>query len=263
MGDNLARRRRERMQERREEQNSFSKSIKDDFNHQNDPHIGLTTLTAIRRIFAPDSFDSQLSTIPDRKDLPTDISEFLDSLEGKSDMEKIRSIHEFTVNNLTYAYPSGEDETTGPRDMIYGPRVGDCDDFAFFECALLRYAGFEDVAFFGGDIKYQEASSNASLGGEGHAVAVVEVDGERYLLDLNLPGPVHVPAGQNSGIYPIPGTTDGIRLVVEDAYLMIEYGNNRHVSKWRQEEAEANQTIANATPLDQTETPTLETVTPE
>ena len=69
--------------------------------------------------------------------------------------------------------------------------VGDCDDYASLEMALLRYAGFDEdnIAFIGSNISYITTFNESKLD---HATTMVSVDGNIYLLDMNLQEPVTI-----------------------------------------------------------------------
>lgn len=162
-------------------------------------HMGLSPLPA-------HAYSSTLELrrpLPALEDVPEPLSgvlrDFLENLKEMSPVEKLQSIHDFVTNNMSYDETEARKETgmnTNYAEVLSGPLEGDCDNYATLETALLRYAGVDDskISWVGSYTVYEnsegkEENSEAGYGG-GHAVVVVEQDGENYLLDMNMVGPV-------------------------------------------------------------------------
>lgn len=178
-----------------------------------------------------------LQELPKRTELPSFILNFLDEIKDMHDLDKIKAIHNFTLHNVDYIDQSCNDKLN-PKDIFKNEKLyGDCDDFAFYNAALMYYAGIKNVAFIGANVK-DTLSNGYSDNGTGHAVAVTKIDDQIYILDQNYVEPIPVKDGKSmkgtllsdEGSKNEGGITGNIE--IERIKLFVEFGNNKKIYVW-------------------------------
>ena len=126
---------------------------------------------------------------PAVEDLPQSFQNMLKSIGEVEPIDKLNVIHSFVFDYMTYKLQEGSDPKADINDIIKNEGIGDCDDYASLEMALLKYAGFDEekIAFVGVKVSYESfESSSGKKDYEPHAVVVVEVDGKMHLMDSNV-----------------------------------------------------------------------------
>ncbi len=100
------------------------------------------------------------------------------SLDGKSDFEKVRKIHDFVVNHVTYDYDHlGQDydlQYTSYAALLNGTAV--CQGYASLTYRLMLTAGVDCRVITG-------TANNGSGTWENHAWNIVKLNGQYYYLD--------------------------------------------------------------------------------
>ncbi len=233
------------MEENREK-NSFSRQISEEFNTANGERNNATLLAGLARLLAPNSALSEMTGLPDKDELPPHLQDFIENIQDFDDLEKIEAIHSYTLENFEYINPGMNDQTTGARTALLSQEMtGDCDDYAFFEAALMKYAGIKNTAMFGGNIEYQNEDKTL-LDSGGHAVALAKIDGHVYMLDLNIKDPV--PMDKEYSAAPVPLTNEGgrstretlVSIEIKQAMMFIEFGNNKQAYTWTHDDNKTN-----------------------
>ncbi|MGB4058165.1 MAG: transglutaminase-like domain-containing protein [Alphaproteobacteria bacterium] len=152
----------------------------------------------------------QVRDFPDKEDLPQKMQDFLKSIETLSPIEKMKKIHEFALNTMTYQVEGNNDIPGGLGGILGKNGKGDCDDYASLEFALLHYAGFkdEDIEFLTGKMKY--TANGTQVADAAHAVAIITINGQPYLMDMNMKEPVPLnPNGTAKGLTSAEGGQQG------------------------------------------------------
>ncbi len=218
------------------ERNIFAKTVSAEFNTKNGDmeEFGLW-----KKLFSDEYESSGLKDLydyPKKGDLPEHIQSFLHDIEQMDDLEKLQEIHKFTLSNMQYIEQNCYDELTGKGFFKETMMQGDCDDYALFEALLMRYAGMENTALFGGIIEYNDGQGKT--GGGGHAVALTQVDGVLYMLDLNLASPVVMEDGKSVQMNRLSGegsdtpSEQTVYTEVKRAMMFLEFGNNKKIYAW-------------------------------
>ncbi|MCK5283984.1 MAG: transglutaminase domain-containing protein [Alphaproteobacteria bacterium] len=125
--------------------------------------------------------------LPNLKTLHQPIQDFVNSINNNpelSSLDIIARIHTFVINKMSYSYEEAKNETSMSSNynkVLQNYTSGDCDNHATFAIALLRYTDFkpENIAFLA------EAADYGRIKG-GHAVCIVNVDDQFYILDMNM-----------------------------------------------------------------------------
>ncbi|MCK5283985.1 MAG: transglutaminase domain-containing protein [Alphaproteobacteria bacterium] len=131
--------------------------------------------------------------LPDLKNLPPPIQKFVNSINNNPDLsslDKIAIIHNFASKEMDYNHKEAKNETSissNYNEVLQNYKSGDCDNHATLEIALLRYTGFppEDITFLGGYFGYRCPTEEEIE----HAVCIVNVDDQLYILDSNMKNP--------------------------------------------------------------------------
>lgn len=135
-----------------------------------------------------------LQAPPSLSQLPPHYREFIDSIRnteplGEPSYEKMKQIHDFTLENMTYIAQYG-DIPISLKDIIEDGNIGDCDDYASHNMALMRLADFPPESMDMVTAMYDYTDSDgASLGALPHAAVTVGLNGQTYLLDMNMQDP--------------------------------------------------------------------------
>lgn len=225
-------------------------SIRDIFNDKNNPVIFETNIMDNTLEFL--GLDSDLSesnlvtgeTSPAIEDLPQSFQDMIKSIEGADPSDKLSVIHSFTLDYMAYRIENtNDDRYSDISGIIEKNGVGDCDDYASLEMALLRYAGFDEdnIAFIGSNISYITTFNESKTD---HATAMVSMDGNIYLLDMNLKEPVTInpetlmAVGKPS--YEGVGTSDVVTIQINDVYTILSPSKGLYFKSLMDKIAELN-----------------------
>ena len=217
-----------RLREARSDYFSFVKEIQAELN----PLEGEIEKTDdLDQVFIETGYDIRN---PNLEDMPDFIQDFIATIKDLPTAEKVQEIHRFTLDNFTYI----EQNDCGTRfnfkdfmnDHYQGHYSGDCDNYAFFEAAVLNLAGEKDVAVFGGNILYRNPETGRT-GGGGHAVALVEDGDDIYMLDLNMRDPVKLDEAKGAGVSPDSGEPREVE--IERAMMAVMLGNLNKIMMWK------------------------------
>lgn len=218
--------------------NGFSNQISTEFNRAN----GEVTEYSFWKSIFQDNKDykdlSSLQKLPDQSTLPQFIQDFLKHVEDLDDIDKIRAIHNFTLQNVDYIDQSCGQDTLNPDKFFKNEKqYGDCDDFAFYNAALMHYAGIKNVGLVGANIK-DTFSNGYTDNGTGHAVAVTKIGDQLYILDQNYVEPIPVKDGKSmkATLLSDEGSKNEGKITgnieIERIKLFVEFGNNKKIYVW-------------------------------
>jgi hypothetical protein len=121
------------------------------------------------------------------------VQDLISDLQGQEPGVAAFMIHNFVRNTIIYSQAQAQ----GPDPVGYNYRGvfgdwqnGDCDNHATMTTALLRYAGIdpEDITYVLAD--YQVSAGGVSTPPVGHAFVVVDIDGQKLVLDMNFENPM-------------------------------------------------------------------------
>ena len=129
------------------------------------------------------------SDLPAIEELPPPIREMVEYLQNDelTDLDKMNFIQDMITSNIRSGYLMPEEDMPLRGDDlkdITNWEVGDCDNHAQLVAAMLKYSGFEEenMAVLGvNSINYGDSEFNG-----GHAVLLLEHEGQIYLFDLNV-----------------------------------------------------------------------------
>lgn len=124
----------------------------------------------------------------------------IEDLKSVEPFEAITVINQFTNDRIVYSHHEMKTEaaeTTSYAEAM-DRKTGDCDNFATEKLGLIKATGIEvDAAYFVGCVaiygsqhqESQERLQDMTTKGGGHALAVVSINGQHYVLDSNLREP--------------------------------------------------------------------------
>ncbi|MCB1650722.1 MAG: hypothetical protein KDI46_01585, partial [Alphaproteobacteria bacterium] len=239
--------------QRERKQNEFAHTVRDHFSGAAEHFRDWTFWNNWGRIFTPE--DVSYSILPDQDELPRYLQDFLTEIETLDDLEKIQRIHQFTLDHFEFIEQKENDPIQGFSELVSGPLKGDCDDYAIFEAGMMHYADLKNSAVFGGLFGYSVSGIEDDEPG-GHAVAITQINGKIYMLDVNLRDPVELPLDtlraenvfSNEGLAPDvrPENPSTVQVKIQSSDMFIEYGNNWALYTWMESDQEGKQEDAGA-----------------
>lgn len=217
--------------------NSFSREISEEFNRAN----GTLTEYSFWKSLFEDNDDYKefraLQKLPEQSQLPQFIQDFLENIKDLDDIDKMRAIHNFTLQNVDYIDQSCGDMLDPKTFFKDAHQYGDCDDFAFYNSALMHYSGIKNVGLVGANIK-DTLSNGITDEGTGHAVAVTKINDQVYILDQNYAEPIPIKDGRSmkETLLSDEGSKNEGRITgqveIERIKLFVEFGNNQKIYVW-------------------------------
>ncbi len=130
------------------------------------------------------------------EDAPAPIQELIENMAGLEPFEKMQIVHDFLRKNMNYVVPE-EEKLLDNKEIMDGWQEGDCDDRAQLSGVLLQYAGFtpDQLTFMGGLVSVEGSRDS------GHAILMVEEEGQHYVMDINLTEVVEAKPNDNGKFY--------------------------------------------------------------
>lgn len=178
-----------------------------------------------RNSFVEDA--GKITKLPELQTLPPFIQNFIHDLKGLEKLEKVNLIQKFVNGIITWRAEKGEPHMSSFSEVLHKNGFGDCDDFAAAKFALLQYAGFPKSDI--GILSTTMASYDDEPTGT-HALALVHIDGNTYVLDNNFEDAAKLNPDMTATGFPTNDTTSNYTtsqiLTISTAEVGIIDGNN-------------------------------------
>lgn len=176
-----------------------------------DPNDYFETVERFEKDSAPSSaeartkFKNYLDSItnealPPIEQIPKPYQDFISSLGGHDDFEKVQLIHQFVIDTVKPVPQNSDGESIRPFvDFAKNP-TGDCDDYARMNSALMRYADVDMSKSWAMVANVRYSKDGKEFPPETHIMMTYEDDGKFYAIDNNMRDmPVISPQGTSQG----------------------------------------------------------------